>query len=132
MRAWGWTTLPVGTTPAVLLTVLNRKLSLLTQWVEDASDSVQGVGALALNVTQPSVAGKHLWRAANTSATTITALREGRAGQTITVWFDNGNTTLQHGTNLQLVGSVNYTGASGKAIQLGTVDGTVWRELPLR
>lgn len=129
MRSWGWTTLPTATPSNTLMTVLNRKLSLLTQWIEDAGDYLSGVGGLQVNAVQPPVAGKRMWRVTNTSATSITALREGRSGQMVILWFDNANTTLVHSATLQLVGAVNYVGAADTALMLATVDGTIWREL---
>lgn len=80
--------------------------------------------------TTPSVgnAFNELFFANNSGATTITALDDGWIGQEVKLLSLNGNTTLQHGSNLILRGATNYTLAANEQITLECWDTNVWRE----
>ena len=83
---------------------------------------------LAVNSSAPSVAHAIQWREANTSATTITNLADGREGQTITIWFTTANTTLQHGALIQFANAANFLSQPGDILVLTMANG-VWREV---
>lgn len=122
----------VSDAPKDIATRLNAKMPLLVQALREIARGAAGVAVLAGGSATPSVAGHRVWRVRNTSAQTVTMLREGDAGQQVLLVFEDGNTTLQHGPDLVLVGAVNYTGAAGRVLALVTVDGTTWREYPNR
>lgn len=70
------------------------------------------------------------WGAAITmaSATTITAFAGGRSGQTVVLVFGNGNTTLQHSSDLRLRGAVDFTPPTSAVVTVRYVGG-IWREI---
>lgn len=64
----------------------------------------------------------------NGGATTVTAITNGRIGEAFRFLATNGNTTLQHGTNIFLRAHANLVMATNDAITLATDDGTHWYE----
>lgn len=64
----------------------------------------------------------------NGGATTVTAITGGRIGEAFRFIASNGNTTLQHGTNIFLRSHANLALAANDAITLATDDGTHWYE----
>ena len=127
---WNWVTLPKQTTLEQLIQRLNRQMKLLEQETELTTAAANGVGTFAVADTTPSVAYIGLGITANTGATTITTLDNGIKGQRVTIRFGDANTTLAHGSTLQLVGDTNFTGATGDMKMLETDDGTNWYEVP--
>ena len=79
--------------------------------------------------TTPSVLGGAVLLTANSGSTSITTFDDGEAGRSIDFIFGDGNTTLVHGTNLQLTGGANYTGTAGDTMSFTTDDGTIWRQI---
>lgn len=76
--------------------------------------------------TTPSVRDATMFRTANTGATNITSLRDGREGQRITILFADANTTVTDGGNLRLAG--NFTSTADDVLEL-VYDGEAWYEL---
>lgn len=91
-----------------------------------ASMLVNTIQALTANSATPSVANASLWRTANSSGTTVTALTNGVTGQSITVLIGDANTTIDFtGTTLKGNNGVDWTPASGDHMTC-TYDGTNW------
>lgn len=77
--------------------------------------------------TTPSVDKNHLFKTANTSATTITDFNDGVTGQVIWVIFGDALTTIDFNsaTNLKGNQASNWTAANGDHLQ-AVYDGTSW------
>lgn len=78
--------------------------------------------------TTPSVKNRTLYKATNTSATTITDFDDGYDGQVIQVTAENSNTTISHGSNILLTGNANFAMTSGETLTV-RLDGTTWHEV---
>lgn len=78
--------------------------------------------------TTPNVAATNRIQFNQSSATTITNFVNGTDGQQLRILFSNGNTKLQHGTNIRLAGGVDYTGAQHDTLTL-ELWGTTWYEM---
>jgi hypothetical protein len=76
--------------------------------------------------TTPTVGARMLFRANNTSATTISNFLSAREGQEISILGANGNTTIEQGL-IQLKGVVNVILPNNGTITL-IYQGSVWRE----
>jgi hypothetical protein len=89
-----------------------------------------GVAVLATNATTPSVSGGNVFTTNNSLATTITSFA-GAAGQTITIVFGDGNTTIQdNGSTIFLQGAaMDFTGATNDTITLVSTTGSKWYEV---
>ena len=127
---WNWVALPAGTTHEQLLQALNRRLKALEQALEITSGLAIGIGTFTDADTTPSVANIRLGITANTGATTVTTFDDGVIGQEVMIRFGDANTTLAHGSTLQLIGNANFTGATGDMKIFTTDDGTNWYEVP--
>ena len=79
------------------------------------------------NSATPSVANARNVVLANSSATTITNLTNGKEGQQVTLYFDNGNTTISL-ANFFLAGGVNFVGTQYDTLTL-VKRGTNWFEV---
>lgn len=128
MRNWTWRKLE-GPQPDIV-EVLNRRMLDLTHYLKATRDRQQGVRTLASADATPSASGASILVTANSGATTITGIDDGQRGWQIVIIAGDANTTLQHGSNLQLIGNANWTMASGDVVVFVTEDGTVWRETP--
>jgi len=78
--------------------------------------------------TTPNIAGRRVWRAANTGVTAITAFNGGVEGQEIIITSTNGNTTVNHGGLIVNTGAANITIASEGWLGY-RMHGTVWRQM---
>lgn len=87
-----------------------------------------GVAVLADGTATPSVRYGTQWRVSSAVPRTITAFTNGRPGQFLYLLFDDANTTIQHGSTIQLAGAASYTAQANDILVL-TLDGTVWREV---
>lgn len=126
---WTWvTTNPL--TLEHLASILNKRLKALEGKIASLDRLQVGVGTFTASDTTPSVEGKRYWITANTSGTSVTTFDDGEPGQHITILFNDGNTTLVHGSTLQLASDTNFTGTSGDTRALATSDGSVWRQVP--
>jgi hypothetical protein len=77
----------------------------------------------------PNVQGHELCEAANTLATTITDFINHHPGQVITIAFTTANTTITHGANIKLAGSINVTPTANSTMTFYYDDyWDVWRE----
>ncbi len=125
-----WTFEPPSTPPPVgMAWILDALRRLRTAFALVESLTV-GRRDVEQGLASPSVAGARLLRTANSSPVNVTSFREGYPGQHLTLLFTDANTTLVHGTTLQLAGSVNYTGTVGATRAFVTYDGTVWLQVP--
>lgn len=121
---WTWQTLPD------LPYSLNRALSLLARlWGERVERGIGVVGVLTPHTATPALGAARLYRTANTSPTTITAIRGGAAGQEITIVLADALTTLEHNPSLRLAGDADRTG-EGRTVRLVTLNGNDWLEVP--
>lgn len=127
---WQWRKLERGTAPEDVIRHLNRRLLSLAHTLKGIEARQSGVTTLDAGETTPSADGAAVVVTANTGATTITAIDDGKPGWRLVIVFGDANTTIQHGSNLQLSGDVNFTGAAGDVLSLVTEDGTTWRENP--
>lgn len=74
----------------------------------------------------PSVLGSDVWRVSDNAANTITDLDDGYKGQTVTLLFLNGNTTIDFtGTNMKGNGGVDWTPVANDSMRC-TFDGSRW------
>lgn len=96
----------------------------------------QGPNWLSISGTGPNAPVTGFGKVANGGATNMSTMvpPSGRAQMTITLRFDDANTTLVHGTgtnNLRLKGGVNTTPAAGSFITLAydSSDTASWREV---
>jgi hypothetical protein len=83
---------------------------------------------LTNNSATPSVGSalNEWFQASNSGATTITNFTEGYDGQTINIYFSNGNTTIQNNANIITKSGANFTGAADGVAILTLIYG-VWR-----
>jgi hypothetical protein len=79
------------------------------------------------NSATPSVANARNVVFANSSPTTITNLTNGKEGQQVTLYFDNGNTTVSL-ANFFLAGGSNFVGTQYDTLTL-VKKGTNWFEV---
>lgn len=79
------------------------------------------------NSATPSVANAQNVLLDNSSATTITDLTNGKQGQQVTLYFNNGNTTISL-ANFFLSGGVNFVGTQHDTLTLVKL-GTNWFEV---
>lgn len=81
--------------------------------------------------TEPAV-NANFWHATFTedysTSTTITNFSQGREGQVITVLFQSGNATLEHGSGTNLIGQDDYTPPAGTLLAFRHIDGE-WHEI---
>ncbi len=127
---WNWVALPRTTTLEQLIQRLNLQMKSLEQETELATADATGVLTFTDADTTPSVQNTKIAITANTGATTITTFDGGEIGQIVVIRFGDANTTLAHGSTLQLIGDTNFTGAAGDMKTFSTDDGTNWREIP--
>jgi hypothetical protein len=78
--------------------------------------------------TTPSVKGKTLFSAENTSATVITNFDDPSTGQEITIHFTNGNTTIAESSNVRLAGTGDFVGTANDILTLVYIDFVGWVE----
>ena len=78
--------------------------------------------------TTPTVLAGNWFKEANTGATAISAFDDAINGQTITILFTTGNTTITDGSNLNLSGGADFTGSADDILTL-RFDGTKWYEI---
>ena len=84
------------------------------------------VHTFAAGDATPSVAGGHVFKTANTGATTITMFDDGYTGQKITVIIGDANTTIDFtGTNLEGNAGVDWSPAQNDHLS-AVFDGTNW------
>lgn len=83
---------------------------------------------IAAGVTTPSVGGVNHIRTANVGATTITNLTNGYGNQSVLLEVNDNFTTVQHGANIKLAGSVNWVPANGGILHLIRM-GSTWKEV---
>jgi len=87
-----------------------------------------GIKTLASS-SAPAVWGGAIFRTNNTVSVTISQFTGGRAGQVITVIFNDNNTTISHNTGyIALSGSTNWSPSANDTITL-IYDGNKWIEL---
>jgi hypothetical protein len=88
-------------------------------------EEMEDMLTLEVNSTTPSIAGASSWTTANTAATTITSLVDGRAGKVVTLLAADANTTIHSGLTatgmtIPLIAGDTlqwvYTGAAWKQI----------------
>jgi hypothetical protein len=125
-----WVPLSTGAGTLELVRKLNERMRVLVNVLSSLNNQAFGVGDIANADATPALAGFGLWRTANTGATTITALTGVTGPATRVIIFGDSNTTLQHGSNLQLIGDANFAATAGDVVTLVTDDGTLWREAP--
>ncbi|KKK98278.1 hypothetical protein LCGC14_2644350 [marine sediment metagenome] len=113
-----------------LVSILNKRLKALEGKLGSIDRLLVGTGTFTDADTTPSVDGKRFWITANTSGTSVTTFDDGIVGQHITILFNDGNTTLVHGSTLNLASDTNLTGTSGDTRAFSTDDGTTWYETP--
>jgi hypothetical protein len=77
--------------------------------------------------TTPSVAHGRNFTVSNSGATVITNFTDGGDGQEITLWFSNGNTTIQNNATIKLAGAANFVGSADDMLTL-VLKGSVWTE----
>lgn len=94
---------------------------------------MDGITTLTANSVTPSVnnAQEDMFQTANTVATTITNLLDGRTGQIVSIVANDVNTTIQHNVDISLQGGVNFAMGNGAILTLRK-DPTVWREVSRR
>ena len=124
MRAWAWISTP-DLPPHV-----NVRLKALENVILELQTFVSRLNTFTDADATPSVLGALVHKTANTGATSITTFDEGEPGRTIILIFGDANTTLVHGTNLQMASNSNLNGASGDTRTFSTDDGTTWYEVP--
>jgi len=100
--------------------------------IERRLDELEQVGEEFFHLrdgdTTPSVGGVRRVRTQNTSPTTITALDEGKQGQTVTIFFDDANTTIDFtGTTLKGNGGANWSPGDGDFMVCTLGDDGNWR-----
>lgn len=76
----------------------------------------------------PTVTQSNVFLTANTGATTITDFDDPVDGQVIKIVFGDGNTTLEHGSNIKLTNGGNWTFSTDDAVTLVS-SGGVWYEV---
>lgn len=123
---WNW-----GTLQAFSLATLNQRMGALSGVIAEILRRQEGVAIWVDGDTTPSVSAAGAFRTANTGATSVTQFDNGRPGQMVVVVFEDGNTTLIDGANLVLDGGADFTGAAGDTRQFVSVDGTIFRQVPL-
>lgn len=84
--------------------------------------------ALTNGSATPTVLGVEFINAANTGSTTITNFTGGYTNQRIIITFTNGNTTIQNGANIKLLGTVDFVGTSDDILTL-KFNGGYWQEI---
>ena len=104
------------------------------RWVEITQPSLPAILLTESSGTGGSVTPNVAWisflRLTYTTSTTITNFLNGRRGQILTVRHINSNATIQHGTNIKLQGSTNFTGSQNAAQQFVYDDITgLWQEI---
>lgn len=125
---WAWGKLATDTKAADLVAVLNQRMAALEHEVRALDRRSNGVGTFPDGAQQPSVAGYERWIVRNSAPTNLSALREGRVGQRVTLVFLTGGTTLVHSATLRLIGGADVTPAVNTAVSLVTADGSTWIE----
>ena len=124
MRAWAWTR------HAEIPPEVNTRMIELANVISELQGFVSGLGTFANGDTTPSILGSAVFITANTSGTSITTFDDGEPGVSKDLIFGDGNTTLVHGTNLQMASNSNLTGTTGDTRRFSTEDGTIWSEVP--
>ncbi len=124
MRSVVWT--PIASLPSDL----NKRLLDWANAITELQGFVSGLGTFADADTTPSILGSAVFLTANTGGTSITTFDDGEPGRSFDLIFGDGNTTLVHGTNLQMASNSNLTGTAGDTRRFSTEDGTVWSEVP--
>jgi hypothetical protein len=87
-----------------------------------------GVGFLVDGDTTPSISGGNLFVTADTTPTTITNFDGAYVAQTITIIFNDNNTTVQDNATILLKGGVDFAAATNDTLTLTTVLGK-WYEV---
>jgi hypothetical protein len=85
-------------------------------------------GTYTASSTTPSVSGTNLLYITNAVATTITNFTNGTQNQVVTIYFNDGNTTIQSNANIRLAGGVNFTGTQYDTLAL-LYTGSNWLEI---
>lgn len=130
MLQWTWTPVRPKASGEELIEQLNKRMKALENIVNQLRDRAVGTGTFTDGDTSPLVAGKGVWRTANTAPTSITAFDGGEAGEKFLLVFGDSDTDLVHGANLVLDAGVNFVGVAGNVLQFVTYDGSIWREVP--
>lgn len=89
------------------------------------TDNAGAIPSFTDGDTTPSVRGSNLWKASNSSGTTITTFDDALTGQFLTVIFTNSNTTVAETGNIKL--SASFTSTADDTLTL-VYDGTNWYE----
>ena len=124
MRSWTWVN--VLQMPAQV----NARFKELENVISELQSFVSRVETIADADTTPSVLGAAVLLTANSGATSISTFDDGEPGRSFKLVFGDANTTLLHGSNLQMSGNTNFKGAAGDTRIFTTDDGTLWREVP--
>jgi hypothetical protein len=85
-------------------------------------------GTYTASSTTPSVSGTNLLSITNAAATTITNFTNGTQNQVVTIYFNDGNTTIQSNANIRLTGGVDFTGTQYDTLVLLYI-GSIWLEI---
>lgn len=106
----------------------NRGVNIATQVGFDATQTNPNIVKIGLSGgrvgvytaadTTPSVYGVTQMDLTNGGATSITDFDDGENGQEVTLWFNDGNTTLVNGANLLLNGASNKTGTANDVLRI--------------
>lgn len=118
----------VGNVASGSTVVVNPDDNIFASTVSGSNVAYASHNTLTVDSSTPSVRFLSLWREANTTATTITDLLDGREGQTIRIYFSSANTTIANNANISLGTGAAFTGQVGDILTLQRV-GTVWREV---
>ena len=111
-----------------MVTDQKSRIASLGKTITPKGDGVIGdaIETLTGNDATPDVSGSNVFKLANTGATTITNFINGRVGQSITLLFDNGNTTIQSNGSVKLQSGEDFTGAQYDSMHLVKWDATTW------
>jgi len=76
----------------------------------------------------PNVSAGNVFNCTNASPTTITNFLGGSTGQTITITFQDGNTTIQNNANIVTASGADYNPGNNTSMSL-VYDGSNWNEV---
>ena len=90
---------------------------------------MRGSVPLTLNDSTPDLLGGNVFVEANNLTTTIVSFDSGVIdGKVITILFTTGNTTIQHNSNIKLVGGSNFTGTANDTLRLVCIGGVCYEK----
>ena len=124
---WNWIPLPASTDHQHLVAQINIRLAALAAELNVIAGATPG--AFADGVVSPSMAGFEVFHVKQSGPVSIVGFVGVTGAARRVLVFDDGNTTLVHGADLQLAGGVNYNPSAGDVLELVTVDGVTWYEL---